>query len=111
MHSNFKKNSTVWDVGTCTGSMAIEAAKLAPEGQVFAIEKNEPDLANCFQNQRKFRADITAIHGKAPEGLEHFPDPDAIFIGGTGGEMADLIQICCQSLERRRTNCPQRGYH
>ena len=53
--------------------MAIEAAKLAPEGQVFAIEKNEPDLENCFQNQRKFRTDITAIHGKAPEGLETFP--------------------------------------
>lgn len=94
-----KKNSTVWDVGTCTGSMAIEAARLAPEGQVFAIEKNEPDLENCFQNQRKFRADLTAIHGKAPQGLETFPDPDAIFIGGTGGEMADLIQVCCQRLK------------
>lgn len=94
-----QKNSTVWDVGTCTGSMAIEAAKLAPEGQVFAIEKNEADLENCFQNQHKFRADLTAIHGKAPVGLETFPDPDAIFIGGTGGEMVELIQTCCQRLK------------
>ncbi len=94
-----QKNSTVWDVGTCTGSMAIEAARLAPEGQVFAIEKNEPDLENCFQNQRKFRADLTAIHGKAPLGLDTFPDPDAIFIGGTGGEMVELIQTCCQRLK------------
>ena len=60
-----KKNSIVWDVGTCTGSMAIEAAKLAPEGQVFAIEKNEPDLENCFQNQRKFRTDLTADSWKS----------------------------------------------
>ncbi len=96
---NLKKDSVIWDVGTCTGSMAIEAAKLAPEGQVFAIEKNEPDLENCFQNQRKFRTDVTAIHGKAPQGLETFPDPDAIFIGGTGGEMVDLIQTCCQRLK------------
>lgn len=95
-----RKDSTVWDIGTCTGSMAIEAARLAPEGQVFAIEKNEPDLENCFQNQRKFRTDITSIHGKAPDGLENFPDPDAIFIGGTGGEMADLIQICCRRLKK-----------
>ncbi|WP_084786963.1 precorrin-6y C5,15-methyltransferase (decarboxylating) subunit CbiE [Bacillus tuaregi] len=95
-----QKDSTVWDIGTCTGSIAIEAARLAPEGQVFAIEKNEPDLENFFQNQRKFRADITAIHGKAPDGLENFPDPDAIFIGGTGGEMADLIHVCCQRLKR-----------
>ena len=83
MHYNFKEDSTVWDVGTCTGSMAIEAAKIAPEGQVFAIEKNELDLENCFQNQRKFRTDITAIHGKAPEGLDDISlIPDAIFIGG-----------------------------
>jgi precorrin-6Y C5,15-methyltransferase (decarboxylating) len=94
-----RKNSTVWDVGTCTGSMAIEAAKLASEGQIFAIEKNEPDLDNCYLNQRKFRTDITAIHGKAPQGLETFPDPDAIFIGGTGGEMVDLISTCCKRLK------------
>lgn len=96
---NLKKDSIVWDVGTCTGSMAIEAARLAPEGQVFAVEKNEPDLENCLQNQRKFRTDLTAIHGKAPQGLETFPDPDAIFIGGTGGEMVELIQTCCQRLK------------
>lgn len=96
---NLEKDSIVWDIGTCTGSMAIEAAKIAREGQVFAIEKNEGDLANCIENQHKFRTDITAIHGKAPEGLERFPNPDAIFIGGTGGNMKDLLQICCDRLK------------
>jgi len=94
-----QNDSTIWDVGTCTGSMAIEAGKLAPEGQVFAVEKNAPDLENCLQNQQKFRVDITAIHSKAPAGLEQFPDPDAIFIGGTGGEMVELIQLCCARLK------------
>ncbi|TKI50356.1 precorrin-6y C5,15-methyltransferase (decarboxylating) subunit CbiE [Lysinibacillus tabacifolii] len=94
-----QKDSTIWDVGTCTGSMAIEAGKLAPEGQVFAVEKNAPDLENCLQNQQKFRVDITAIHSKAPAGLEQFPDPDAIFIGGTGGEMVELLQLCCTRLK------------
>ncbi|MFJ5765690.1 precorrin-6y C5,15-methyltransferase (decarboxylating) subunit CbiE [Lysinibacillus sp. NPDC093210] len=94
-----QKDSTVWDVGTCTGSMAIEAGKLAPEGQVYAVEKNAPDLENCLQNQQKFRVDVTAIHSKAPAGLEHFPDPDAIFIGGTGGEMVELLQLCCARLK------------
>ena len=94
-----QKNSIVWDVGTCTGSIAIEAGKLAPEGQVFAIEKNAPDLENCLQNQYKFRVDVTAIHGKAPDGLDQFPNPDAIFIGGTGGEMSELIQLCCNRLK------------
>ncbi|KKB40563.1 Cobalt-precorrin-6y C5-methyltransferase [Bacillus thermotolerans] len=95
---NLRKNSVVWDIGTCTGSMAVEAAKLAPEGQIFAIEKNEQDLENCLENQRKFRTDITAVHGKAPHGLEDFPDPDAVFIGGTGGEMKELLQVCCGRL-------------
>ncbi|MFJ7405523.1 MULTISPECIES: precorrin-6y C5,15-methyltransferase (decarboxylating) subunit CbiE [unclassified Lysinibacillus] len=94
-----QKDSTIWDVGTCTGSMAIEAGKLAPEGQVYAVEKNAPDLENCLQNQQKFRVDVTAIHCKAPAGLEHFPDPDAIFIGGTGGEMVELLQLCCARLK------------
>lgn len=94
-----KKNSIVWDIGTCTGSMAIEAAKIATEGQVFAMEKNEADLENCYQNQYKFRVDLTAVHSKAPQGLENFPEPDAIFIGGTGGEMVELIQTCCARLK------------
>jgi len=94
-----QKDSTIWDVGTCTGSMAIEAGRLAPEGQVYAVEKNAPDLENCLQNQQKFRVDLTAIHSKAPAGLEQFPDPDAIFIGGTGGEMVELLQLCCARLK------------
>ncbi|MGG0174922.1 precorrin-6y C5,15-methyltransferase (decarboxylating) subunit CbiE [Gottfriedia acidiceleris] len=94
-----KEDSTVWDIGTCTGSVAIEAAKSAREGQVFAIEKNEGDLENCKQNLAKFRVDATLVHGKAPEGLETFPDPDAVFIGGTAGGMEDILDICCSRLK------------
>ncbi|MFL6555265.1 MAG: precorrin-6y C5,15-methyltransferase (decarboxylating) subunit CbiE [Bacillus sp. (in: firmicutes)] len=92
-------DSTVWDIGTCTGSVAIEAAKIAREGQVFAIEKNEGDLENCKQNLAKFRVDATLVHGKAPEGLDTFPDPDAVFIGGTAGGMEDILDICCSRLK------------
>lgn len=95
---NLKVDSIVWDIGTCTGSMAIEAAKMAPQGQVFGIEKNEGDLENAHQNARKFRTDITFVHGKAPEGLDGWPDPDAVFVGGSGGEMAELLQLCANRL-------------
>ncbi|WP_028403306.1 bifunctional cobalt-precorrin-7 (C(5))-methyltransferase/cobalt-precorrin-6B (C(15))-methyltransferase [Ectobacillus panaciterrae] len=94
-----KKDSVVWDIGTCTGSVAIEAAKIAREGKVFAIEKNEGDLENCKQNLAKFRVDATVVHGKAPEGLDSFPDPDAVFIGGTAGGMGDILDICCSRLK------------
>lgn len=94
-----RKDSVVWDIGTCTGSMAIEAGKIATEGQIFGIEKNAPDLENCMLNQQKFRVDMTTLNGKAPEGLEAFPDPDAVFIGGTGGEMVELLELCCKRLK------------
>ncbi len=93
-------SSVVWDIGTCTGSMAIEAGKIAREGQIFAVEKNAPDLENCILNQQKFRVDITTIHSKAPAGLEAFPDPDAIFIGGSGGEMEELLNVCINRLKK-----------
>lgn len=98
-----KRDSIVWDIGTCTGSVAIEAARLCPEGAVYAVEKNEGDLANARENARKFRTDITLVHAKAPEGLESFPDPDAVFIGGSGGELRDLLALCCSRLRQGGT--------
>jgi precorrin-6Y C5,15-methyltransferase (decarboxylating) len=93
------ENSIVWDIGTCTGSVAIEACMIAKEGQVYAIEKNEHDLENCHLNMAKFRADFTVVKGKAPARLDEFPDPDAIFIGGTAGGMEDILSHCCSRLK------------
>lgn len=94
-----RENSIVWDIGTCTGSVAIEAAKIARQGAVYAIEKNEGDLANCLLNQQRHRADFTAVLGKAPERLDEFPDPHAIFIGGNGGNMELLLHTCITRLQ------------
>lgn len=94
-----REDSVIWDIGTCTGSVAIEAAKLAREGAVYAIEKNEQDLENARQNMAKFRVDATLVHRKAPDGLEDFPSPDAIFIGGTAGGMEQILDICCSKLK------------
>jgi precorrin-6B C5,15-methyltransferase / cobalt-precorrin-6B C5,C15-methyltransferase len=94
-----RETSVVWDIGTCTGSVAIEAAKIAREGAIFAIEKNEYDIDICQQNMRKFRTDFTLVHGRAPDHLNEFPDPDAIFIGGTSGEMDRLLDVCCERLK------------
>lgn len=95
-----QKDSTVWDIGTCTGSIAIEAARIAREGMVFAIEKNAGDLENCRRNMRKFRTDFSLVHGKAPDGLDSFPDPDAVFIGGTSDELEAILDVCSSRLTR-----------
>ncbi|MDQ0338389.1 precorrin-6Y C5,15-methyltransferase (decarboxylating) [Caldalkalibacillus uzonensis] len=98
-----RTDSVVWDIGTCTGSVAIEAARLAREGAVYAIEKNEADLELCRRNMLIFRTDLVLKHGKAPDGLEDFPDPDAIFIGGTGGNLEALLNTCASRLKPHGT--------
>lgn len=94
-----RPTSIVWDIGTCTGSVAIEASKMATEGEVYAIEKNEHDIENCLKNMKKFRSDITVVHGRAPEKLDEFPNPNAIFIGGTSGNMEEILDVCTKRLE------------
>ncbi|MNC59278.1 putative cobalt-precorrin-6Y C(15)-methyltransferase [decarboxylating] [compost metagenome] len=49
-------------------------------------------------NRREFRADFEIIHDKAPQGLERLPDPDAVFIGGSGGELQHIIAHCARRL-------------
>ena len=92
-------DSRVWDIGAGSGSVGLEAARLCPQGHVWDIEKNEADAAIARHNARALGiSNHTLVHGKAPEGLDAWPDPDAIFIGGSGGELADLIALCLRRL-------------
>lgn len=93
-------DAIVWDIGAGSGSVGLEASRLARHGHVWAIEKNDGDLANARANAERFRAhNYTLCHGKAPAGLEHWPDPDAVFIGGSGGELAELIKLILARLK------------
>ena len=88
----------LWDIGACTGSVSIEAILQTPDLRVFAIEKNPADLVNLRANQVKFRTDFVAVEGKAPQMLDEFPDPNAVFIGGSGGELVELLELCVARL-------------
>ncbi|MCK2095866.1 precorrin-6y C5,15-methyltransferase (decarboxylating) subunit CbiE [Thauera aromatica] len=89
-----RADSVVWDIGAGTGSVGLEASRLARHGHVWAIEKNAADAANARANARRLRAtNYSLFEGKAPAGLEHWPDPDAVFVGGSGGELAELIAL------------------
>ncbi|WP_428357118.1 precorrin-6y C5,15-methyltransferase (decarboxylating) subunit CbiE [Methyloprofundus sp.] len=92
--------STVWDIGAGSGSVGIEAAKLCSEGHVYAVEKNVADFAIANENARVFALhNYTLIENKAPEGMADWPAPDAVFIGGSGGELAELIKLCLGKLQ------------
>lgn len=83
---------TLWDVGAGTGSVSVELALAAPAGQIYAIECDPEACALTQKNREKFAAyNLTVIEGKAPEALDALPTPDAVFIGGTKGNMDAVI--------------------
>jgi precorrin-6Y C5,15-methyltransferase (decarboxylating) len=94
-----RADSVVWDIGAGSGSVGLEAARLCRMGHVYAIEKNVDDCSNVLQNRMAMGiSNHTLVHGKAPEGLQDWADPDAVFIGGSGGELADLIALILKRL-------------
>lgn len=92
-------DSVVWDIGAGSGSVGLEAARLCPQGHVWAIEKNDADVEIARRNQRAFHvSNHTLVQGKAPGHLDGWPDPDAVFIGGSGGELGELIALVLRRL-------------
>ena len=93
-------NSVVWDIGAGSGSVGLEAARLCRRGHVYAIEKNVIDAAIVQRNRLAMGiSNHTLVHGKAPEGLAAWADPDAVFIGGSGGELTELIKLILPRLK------------
>ncbi len=82
----------VWDVGAGTGSMSVEAALLANQGHVYAIERNAEGVSLIEKNREKFGVDnLTAVEGEAPDALKGLPDCNAAIIGGSGSRLSDIL--------------------
>lgn len=89
-----KRDSVVYDVGAGTGSVAVEMALMACEGQVYAVEKKPEAVELIRENQVKFRADnLTVVEGLAPGALEGLPAPTHVFIGGSSGNMRQILDV------------------
>ena len=96
-----RADSVVWDIGAGSGSVGLEAARLCPQGHVYAIEKNADDAANALQNRQRLGiTNYTLINAKAPAGMDKWSAPDAMFVGGSGGELDELIKIGLQRLKQ-----------
>jgi precorrin-6Y C5,15-methyltransferase (decarboxylating) len=94
-----RADSVVWDIGAGSGSVGLEAARLCPQGHVYAIEKNEADYAIAQENHTGFDVSNYSLQlGKAPAGLDAWPDPDAVFVGGSGGELSELVTLIARRL-------------
>lgn len=90
---DLQPSDVMWDVGAGSGSVALEAAQLVDPGRVYAIEQDSADYHLIVANAENFGIrNVQAIHGAAPAVFQDLPNPDAVFIGGNGGEVARLLE-------------------
>ena len=88
-----RRHTRLWDIGAGTGSVALEAALLGSGGHVWAVEENPEGTALIRENQNRLGVEnLTVVEGKAPEALEELPEPDAVFIGGSGGRLEEILE-------------------
>ena len=88
------QNAVVYDIGSGTGSVAIEIAGVPGRVQVYAIERKPEAVELLRKNSAQFHMDnIQIIEAPAPEGLEELPVPTHAFIGGSGGKLMDILQV------------------
>jgi precorrin-6Y C5,15-methyltransferase (decarboxylating) len=93
--------SIVWDVGAGSGSVAIEAAQIARDGRVFAIEVDPEDHELISANAQRFGvSNLVPVLGRAPEAWKQLPDPDAIFVGGTGRMVKSIVEAAFLHLRK-----------
>ncbi|MGE3819600.1 MAG: precorrin-6y C5,15-methyltransferase (decarboxylating) subunit CbiE [Isosphaeraceae bacterium] len=94
-----RPTSVVWDIGAGSGSVAIEAAQLAHLGTVYAIEPEPADVALIQANAESFGVpNVRTVAGRAPEALADLPEPDAVFIGGTGRQVGPVLSTAYERL-------------
>ena len=89
------EDACVYDVGAGTGSVSIEAALTARGGSVYAIEKNPQAVEQLHKNRELFGAqNMQIVSGSAPQALLPLPAPDFVFVGGSSGNLSDILQLC-----------------
>lgn len=91
---DLRQSRSFWDVGFCTGSVSIEAKLQFPHLTVTAFEVREQGRQLMQENARRFGTPgITALIGDFMEtSLDALPRPDAVFIGGHGGKLVEMIE-------------------
>lgn len=98
-----KSDGVIWDIGAGTGGVSIELAAAARQGTVYAVECNQEACALIRQNRTKFCAwNLRLAAGTAPAILRELPPPDAVFIGGTKGQMEAVVETVLRKNSKAR---------
>uniref|UniRef100_B8HMP8 Precorrin-6y C5,15-methyltransferase (Decarboxylating), CbiE subunit n=1 Tax=Cyanothece sp. (strain PCC 7425 / ATCC 29141) TaxID=395961 RepID=B8HMP8_CYAP4 len=92
---SLQPGQVIWDIGAGTGAVAIEIARLLPQSSIFAIEKTGLGQSLITKNCERLQVpNVSLVPGAAPQVLTALPDPDRIFIGGSGGQLQEILTIC-----------------
>lgn len=96
------EGQTVYDIGCGSGSVSVEAAmQVGSSGKVYSIDFDPKAVELTKKNLSKFEiSNVNVILGNALEKIPGLPLADAIFIGGTGGETADILKLCESKLKQ-----------
>ena len=81
----------IWDVGAGSGSVAIECARLG--AAAIAVERDPESCARIRRNTGLHNAYVQIVEAAAPEALRDLPEPDAVFVGGTGGDFEEIVKL------------------
>lgn len=89
----------LWDIGAATGSVSIEAARIARLDRVFAVERNETRYSKLLKNLERFGTrGVEAFCARASEAIGAFADPDRVFIGGGGDDLDAILDAVSRRL-------------
>jgi precorrin-6B C5,15-methyltransferase / cobalt-precorrin-6B C5,C15-methyltransferase len=95
-----RPRDVLWDVGAGSGSVSIEAARFATQLEIFAVERDAAAFTRLESNVARLAVgQVRAFCAEAPEGLAGLPDPDAAFIGGSGGRLAEILGVVVERLK------------
>lgn len=89
-----KATDVIYDIGAGTGSCSIELALLAKQGIVWAFERNPVAVELLGKNKELFGVEnLNIIAGEALENIKNMPAPDCVFVGGSGGDLCQMLDI------------------
>ena len=99
--ARLNSGDTVFDIGCGSGSISVEVGlQVGTDGKVFAVDVDSNAIELTKKNLKKFQVDnVTMVEGNAKEKIQELPMANAIFIGGTGGDTKDIIELCQNKLE------------
>lgn len=88
----------VWDVGAGSGSVAVECARLG--AAAIAVERDAESCERIRENASRHGACVQVVQGEAPEALRGLPEPDAVFVGGTGESFEEILEVAAVRARR-----------